>query len=110
MKSETGSDYWKSTGAKFGNFQFRPKSEVVQPSEWIMVGYAIRSAATGPGSTISRVFRGKSNMLAKGVQFKTENTLDEDLGAVKSSKFNFLKNLGIPQNWRHPNNPETATA
>jgi hypothetical protein len=37
MKSDSTSEYWKSRGARFETFQFRPKSDVVKPSEWLLV-------------------------------------------------------------------------
>lgn len=43
MKSEEESEYWKKRGERFENFQFRPKAEVAKPSEWLLVGYALRA-------------------------------------------------------------------
>jgi len=44
MKSDSTSEYWKSKGARFETFHFRPKSDVVKPSEWLLVAYAFRRA------------------------------------------------------------------
>jgi hypothetical protein len=42
MKSETGSEYWKSRGESFESFQFRPKAEIAKPTEWLLLGYTLR--------------------------------------------------------------------
>jgi hypothetical protein len=55
MKSETG--YWEARGERFENFQFRPKTEIAKPSEWLLIGYAVRRSAVWLGSSFRNVFR-----------------------------------------------------
>lgn len=55
MKSETGSQYWKSRGESFKNFQFRPKAEVKKPSEWLLVGYTLSRSLRWLGEGFVRV-------------------------------------------------------
>jgi hypothetical protein len=41
MKSDS-STYWKSRGEEFEAFSFKPRSEVVKPSEWLVGFYFLR--------------------------------------------------------------------
>jgi hypothetical protein len=54
MKLEVN-EYWKSKGEEFGNSYFRPKSEAVKSSEWILVAYAIRRAVITLVSSIAQL-------------------------------------------------------
>jgi hypothetical protein len=55
MKSEAGSEYWKSRGEKFESFQFHPKAEVAKPTEWLLLGYTLRRCVVWLFSSFVRV-------------------------------------------------------
>jgi hypothetical protein len=56
MKAETAGK-WKERGERFENFQFRPKTEVAKPSEWLLAGYSLRRAGRCMGGGLIRGLR-----------------------------------------------------
>jgi len=80
MKSEKESEYWKRRGERFENFQFRPKAEVAKPSEWLLVGYALRRAGRWAGEGLVRGLSLGRKERSEGEEEVTARSAEEDGG------------------------------
>jgi hypothetical protein len=96
MKSEKESEYWKKRGDRFENFQFRPKAEVAKPSEWLLVGYALRRAGRWVGEGLMRGLSLGRKERSEGEEEVTARPAEEDggQGMPGTAKKGLFKRMG----------------